>query len=366
LLYNPAHKGKFTFYDPGCNRLGFDSPAHIGEEPHFDSKGAVRYGMGSMNGGTEEYDHIEEILVDERTLVEQILALKKECNAVILAHNYQRPEVQDIGDYVGDSLGLARQAAETDAEVIVFCGVHFMAETASILSPRKTVLLPDIHAGCPMADMADARDVKRMKEQNPAAAVVSYVNTTAAVKAESDYCCTSSNAVEVVQSVDAREVIFVPDRNLARYVEERVEGKIIFPWNGYCHVHQNIRAEHIREALEKHPAAEVIAHPECTGEVLALAHHIRSTSGMVDAARESLAGEFIVATESGMLYPLSKALPLKRFYPPTVEPLCPNMKLITLSKVLRSLETLKPRVKVAEGIRVGALRAVERMLVPKA
>lgn len=321
--------------------------------------------MGFENKGMEEYDHFEEILVDEQVLVERILAAKKERNAVILAHNYQRPEVQDIGDYVGDSLGLARKAAQTDAEVIVFCGVHFMAETASILCPRKTVLLPDIHAGCPMADMADARDVKRMKEKNPGAVVVSYVNTTAAVKAESDYCCTSSNAVEVVQGVHAKEVIFVPDRNLARYVEERVEDKIIFPWNGYCHVHQNIRPEHIREALEKHPGAQVIAHPECSGEVLALAHHVRSTSGMVDAARFSDAGEFIVATESGMIYPLSKAVPHKRFYPPTVEPLCPNMKLITLSKVLRSLETLTPRVMVPEGIRVGALRAVERMLVPR-
>lgn len=340
-------------------------PGEHGGGYHFDHRGGMRYGTGPTKGGLEGYGHVEEMLADEQVLVERIMALKEKRNAVILAHNYQRPEVQDIGDFVGDSLGLARQAAETDAEVIVFCGVHFMAETASILCPGKTVLLPDIHAGCPMADMADARNVRRMKEQNPRAAVVSYVNTTAAVKAVSDYCCTSSNAVEVVRRVDAQEIIFVPDRNLARYVEERVEDKVFFPWNGYCHVHQGIRAEHILKALEEHPGARVIAHPECTGEVLALADHISSTSGMVDAAHTSDAEEFVIATEAGMIHPLSKALPHKRFHPPTVEPLCPNMKLITLSKVLKSLATLAPRVDVPEGIRAGALRAVERMLVPE-
>jgi len=332
---------------------------------HFGNQESVRYGMSIRGIEVEHVDHFEEILVDQQTLVERILEAKRKRNAIILAHNYQRPEIQDIGDYVGDSLGLARKAAQTDAEVIVFCGVHFMAETASILCPRKIVLLPDLHAGCPMADMANARDVKRAKEQNPGAVVVSYVNTTAAAKAESDYCCTSSNAVEVVRGIDAGEIIFVPDRNLACYVAAQVEDKKIVPWNGYCQIHQNISVEHILEALEEHPRAEVIAHPECSGEVLALAHHIRSTSGMVDAAIASNAEEFVVATEAGMIYPLSKAVPHKKFYPPTVEHLCPNMKLITLSKVLRSLDTLQPRVKVPEGIRVNALRAVERMLVPR-
>ncbi len=266
---------------------------------------------------------------------------------------------------MGDSLGLARQAAETDAEVIVFCGVHFMAETASILCPDRVVILPDIDAGCPMADMAAYRDLKRFREENPRVAVVSYVNTTAAVKALSDYCCTSSNAVEVVRRVPAEEILFLPDRNLAAYVAEQVPEKTIIPWDGYCHVHQGIRREHILEAKEAHPDAEVIAHPECTREVLELADHIRSTSGMVEAARDSAAREFIVATESGMLHPLRKALSQKRFYSPVVEPLCPNMKLTTLSKVLRSLETLRPRVKVPEGFRSRALRAVERMLCPE-
>lgn len=305
----------------------------------------------------------EEILLPEEVLVERILALKEKRNAVILAHNYQRPEVQDLGDFVGDSLGLARQASRTDAEVIIFCGVHFMAETASILCPDRVVVLPDPEAGCPMADMAAARDLKRFREEHPEVTVVSYVNTTAAVKALSDYCCTSSNAVEVVRNVPGEEILFLPDRNLAAYVAERVPEKRVIPWNGYCHVHQGIRREHILKARELHPAAEVVAHPECTREVLELADHVRSTSGMVKAARESQAREFIVATESGMLHPLRKALPDKLFYPPVVEPLCPNMKLTTLSKVLHALETLRPRVRVPEGIRARALRAVERMLV---
>ncbi|MEW6553808.1 MAG: quinolinate synthase NadA [Actinomycetota bacterium] len=296
-------------------------------------------------------------------LVARIQEEKHKRNAIILAHNYQRPEVQDIGDYVGDSLGLARQAARADAEVIVFCGVHFMAETASILCPQKTVLLPDLHAGCPMADMADARAVLRMKEQLRRAVVVSYVNTTAAVKAVSDYCCTSSNAVEVVKAIDTEEVIFVPDRNLADYVSERVPEKVVFPWNGYCHVHHYISAAHIQEVLEEHPGAEVIAHPECTREVRGMAHHVRSTSGMVEAAMASPCDEFVLATESGMVHPLSKAMPSKRFYPPASEPLCPNMKRVTLSKVLQSLQTLTPQVRVKEETRARALQAVERMLV---
>lgn len=306
-----------------------------------------------------------ELLLPEEELRERILALKEKRNAVILAHNYQRPEVQDLGDFVGDSLGLARRAAETDAEVIVFCGVHFMAETASILCPDRVVLLPDLNAGCPMADMAAARDLKRFREDHPGVTVISYVNTTAAVKALSDYCCTSSNAVEVVRRVEGEEILFLPDRNLAAYVAERVPEKRIIPWDGYCHVHQGIRREHILEAKRLHPDAEVIAHPECTREVLELADHIRSTSGMVEAARDSEAEEFVVATECGMLHPLRKAVPHKRFYPPMVEPLCPNMKLTTLSKVLRALETLRPQVKVPEAVRLRALRAVERMLVTR-
>jgi quinolinate synthase len=309
----------------------------------------------------EHLDIIHELLLDEAAVAEQVLKMKDERNAVILVHNYQRPEVQDIADFTGDSLGLSREAARTDAEIIVFCGVHFMAETAYILSPDKTVLLPEMRAGCPMADMADAADVARAKEEHPAAVVVSYVNTSAAVKAVSDYCCTSANAPQIVASVDGDEVLFVPDRNLAAYVAARVDKKII-PWNGFCPTHEKISAQHIKDALVEHPGAEVIAHPECREEVLALADHIRSTSGMLAAALESSASDFIVATESGMLYPLSNAAPEKNFYSPVEEPLCPNMKLTTLSKVLWALQTLEPMVTVPEEIRVRALGAVERML----
>jgi quinolinate synthase len=205
---------------------------------------------------------IHELLLDEAAVAEQVLKIKDERNAVILVHNYQRPEVQDIADFTGDSLGLSREAARTDADVIVFCGVHFMAETACILCPDKIVLLPEMHAGCPMADMAEAGDVARMKEEHPGAAVVSYVNTSAAVKAVSDYCCTSANAIQVVAAVDADEVLFVPDRNLAAYVAGKVDKEVI-PWDGFCPTHENITAEHITLARNEHPDAEVIAHPEC-------------------------------------------------------------------------------------------------------
>ena len=310
----------------------------------------------------EKWQAPEEIPLPPEELKKRILELKERRRAVILVHNYQRPEVQDIADFTGDSLGLAQKAAQTDAEVIVFCGVHFMAETASILNPDKVVLLPDLEAGCPMADMADAASVLEFRREHPRAAVVAYVNTTAEVKAVSDYCCTSSNAVKVVRAVQEEEIIFLPDRNLARYVASQLEGKRIIPWDGYCPVHQEITAEQVREALRAHPGAEVIAHPECTREVIELAHHVRSTSGMVEAARNSPAREFVVATEEGMLYPLSRALPDKTFHKPVGEHICPNMKLITLSKVLRSLETLEPRVEVPRETRERALTAVERML----
>lgn len=307
-----------------------------------------------------DLDRIDEFL-DDRAVAEQVLKVKEERDAVILVHNYQRPEVQEIADFTGDSLGLSREAARTDADVIVFCGVHFMAETAHILSPRKMVLLPEMRAGCPMADMATAEDVLEERRRHPGAMVVSYVNTTAAVKAVSDYCCTSANAPQVVSAVEADEIIFTPDRNLAAYVASRTDKKII-PWNGFCPIHNNITAEQVLRAREEHPGAEVLAHPECTPEVLALADHVKSTSQMLDVAASSDSGEFIVATESAMVYPLRKAAPDKRFHVLPGEPVCPNMKLVTLSKVLWALQTLEPRVVVPEETRAGALRAVERML----
>lgn len=305
---------------------------------------------------------LEYSMLDGNTLVELILEEKRNNNAVILVHNYQRPEIQDIGDFVGDSLGLALKAAEADADVIVFCGVHFMAETAAILNPGRIVLLPEIRAGCPMADMAPLEAVRKAKKLHPGAMVISYVNTTAAVKAESDYCCTSSNAVRVTQEVEADEILFIPDRNLAAYVAKHVPEKRIIPWDGHCHVHQDITVRDVKEVLANHPGAETIAHPECTEEVLSIADHISSTSGMVASAVESSADEFVVATEAGMIYPLKRAVPTKSFYPTANEPLCPNMKLITLPKVLWALKNLEPRVTVPEDVRVKALLPVERML----
>lgn len=317
--------------------------------------------MTHHDSGVGNLQELDELLLDEQAIAEQVRKVKLERNAVILAHNYQLPEIQDIADFTGDSLGLAREAARTEAEVIVFCGVHFMAETACILSPDKTVLLPEVRAGCPMADMAKAPDVQSEREKHPRAVVLSYVNTSAAVKAVSDYCCTSANAARVAAAVEGDEILFVPDRNLAAFVAARVDKKVI-PWNGFCPTHDSITTEQVAMALEAHPRAEVIAHPECRQEVLAMAHHVRSTSGMLEAAVSSNARAFIIATESGMLYPLRSAAPEKEFYTLPVEPLCPDMKMTTLSKLLWALQTLEPRVTVPEGIRARASKAVERML----
>jgi quinolinate synthase len=317
--------------------------------------------MAHQDTEVGQIDGMDEILLDDQAIAEQVLKIAEERNAVILAHNYQRPEVQDIADFTGDSLGLSQKAAETDADVILFCGVHFMAETAHILSPDKVVLLPDMRAGCSLADTAEAERVAGAKVDNPGAVVVSYVNTTAGVKAVSDYCCTSSNAVKVVRAVEGDRVIFVPDRNLGRYVADRVDKEVIL-WDGYCATHDDITVRQVKSALEAHPGAEVIAHPECGPEVLAISDHIHSTSGMAEAALRSPAREFIVATESGMLYPLGKEVPDKSFYHPGPEPLCPTMKLTTLSRVLWALQTMEPRITLPEEIRVRALGAVERML----
>jgi quinolinate synthase len=294
-------------------------------------------------------------------LLENIAKWRGERNAVILAHNYQRPEIQDIADFVGDSLGLARQAAATDAEVIVFCGVHFMAETSAIINPDKMTTPPEPTGVCPGAATITPLVFMTRKKLHPRAAVVTYVNSTAAVKAESDYCCTSGNAVEVVKAIDAPEIIFTPDRNLGRYVQ-KVTGRELIIWEGCCPVHEKITVEAVKEQKRLHPGAAVIAHPECREEVLELADVVASTSGMFTAAGESAADELIILTEAAMGYPLAKRFPAKKFFFPVPEPLCPNMKLITLEKVERSLRTLRPRVTVPEDVRLRALLAVERML----
>ncbi|MBI2829650.1 MAG: quinolinate synthase NadA [Chloroflexi bacterium] len=294
-------------------------------------------------------------------LEQQILKLKKERNAVILAHNYQLGEIQDIADFVGDSLELSQQAAKTNADVIVFCGVDFMAETASILCPDKTVLLPEIHANCPMANMITAEKLIKRKAELPGAAVVCYVNTTAEVKAESDICCTSANAVKVVESLPDKEILFVPVQYLGYYVSTKVRKKMTF-WPGFCITHTRILPKHINEARKDHPAAKVIVHPECRPEVQALADEVLSTGGMIRYARRDDVNEVIVGTEFGILHRLRKENPNKKFYPATEQAVCPRMKLTTLESVVWSLQEMVYVIKVPEHIRVPAKAAVDRML----
>jgi quinolinate synthase len=294
-------------------------------------------------------------------LVEKIRSLKKKRNAVILVHNYQLDEVQDIADFVGDSLDLSQKAARTDAEVIVFCGVHFMAETAAILCPEKVVLLPDINAGCPMADMITAEELKKKKRESPNATVVCYINSTAEVKAESDVCCTSANAVKVIESLDSEEILFIPDQYLGHYISTQT-GKEMILWPGYCPIHVKIQPEHIDQLRQKHPQAKVVVHPECRPEVIALADEVLSTSGMCRYAGQSGVREVIVGTEAGIIHRLKKENPTKKFFPVFDKAICPNMKLITLEKVLWSLENMTPEVKVPEEIRLEAKAAVDKML----
>ncbi len=297
-----------------------------------------------------------------KDIIKKIDKLKKQRDAIILVHNYQLPEVQDIADYRGDSLELSRIAAKTDAKVIVFCGVHFMAETASILSPNKLVLMPDIKAGCPMANMITPKALIDLKSKHPKATVVGYVNTPAAVKAELDYACTSTNAVSVINHLkDKEEIIFVPDKYLADYVSRKT-GKELISWDGYCPTHVKIHSKDIIEQKKLHPNAVVIVHPECIPTVIDLADEALSTSRMVKFVSESKAKEFIVGTEEGLIYRLSQDNPTKKFYLATKNATCPNMKRTTIEKVLWSLEELKDEVQVPDDIRKKAKKAIDRML----
>lgn len=296
-----------------------------------------------------------------KTTSERIDELKKEKNAIILAHNYQRGEVQDIADFVGDSLELSQKAAKTDADVIVFCGVHFMAETASIINPAKTVLLPDAGAGCPMANMITAEELRAEKAKHPNATVVTYINSSAAVKAESDYCCTSANGVKVVGSIKAEEIIFVPDKYLGGFIEKKTGKKMIL-WPGYCPTHLKILPQDIIDRKKEYPNAKVVAHPECRPDVVDLADEALSTSGMIRYAARPEVQELILATEVEIIHRLKKENPGKKFIPASERATCPNMKKTTLEKILEALETMQPEVKVPEEIRVKALACVQRML----
>lgn len=294
-------------------------------------------------------------------IIDRINQLRRERNAVILVHNYQLGEVQDIADFAGDSLELSRKAASTNADVIVFCGVHFMAETAKILSPEKTVLIPDLHAGCPMADMIDAARLREFKAQHPGLPVVAYVNTSAEVKAESDICVTSANALKVVESLDADEIIFVPDKSLGSYVASKTSKKVIL-YPGYCPTHHRILAQDVLRAKMEHPNAIVLAHPECTTDVVQLADVVASTSQMIRWVAEHDAEEIILCTERGIIHKLEKDNPGKRFYNPNSLNICPNMKKITLEKVLWSLEDMEHEVTVPEDIITRAKKAIDGML----
>ncbi len=290
----------------------------------------------------------------------EITRLRRERQAVIIAHNYQPGEIQDLADFTGDSLELSRKAAACDAPVIVFCGVHFMAETAAILAPDKIVLLPDAMAGCPMADMVDGPSLRAMKQRHPQAHVVCYVNSSAEVKAESDICCTSANAVRVVASIPG-EIIFVPDKHLGGWVSRELKRELIL-WNGFCPTHARILPGYVRQAQLDHPEAVVFVHPESREDVIALAGEVLSTGGMLRAARSSPAKEFIIATEIGLLHRLRLENPDKRFYAATPNASCPNMKKITLENIAQSLATLAPRVDVPEPVRTQARQAIVRML----
>ena len=298
----------------------------------------------------------------DAALLDKIQELKKSRNAVFLVHNYQLGEIQDIADFVGDSLELSQKAAGTDADVILFCGVHFMAETAVITCPDKIVLLPDLHAGCPMANMITPSGLKEKKKEHKGATVVCYVNTPAAVKAESDICCTSANAVQIVENIPAdKEIIFVPDQYLGSHVAAQT-GRQMILWPGYCPTHVRIQPGDITRLKTEYPEAKVLVHPECRPEVTALGDAVLSTGGIIRFARESEAKEIIVATEIGILHRLRKENPGKRFIPASEQAVCPRMKLITLETVLWSLENMTHQVKVSESIRLRASAAVDRML----
>jgi quinolinate synthase len=297
---------------------------------------------------------------------ERLLQLKKERNAIILAHYYMRAEVQEVADYIGDSFGLSQMAKDTDADVILFCGVHFMAESAKILNPDKIVLMPDERSGCPMADMVTAEGLRKLKQEHPNATVVAYVNTSADVKSETDICCTSSNALKVINAVPTDEIIWVPDKNLGHYVSQFTDKKMII-WQGYCNTHDLLKPEEVLELKAQYPDAPIVVHPECNPDVVALADYVGSTTGILKYCRESNFKDYIVATEEGVRYMLEKESPEKNFHFASRFMVCPNMKVHNVKKMVRALETMQPQIEVDPVVAEKARRSLERMLevVPK-
>lgn len=300
--------------------------------------------------------------MDKSELVKKISELKKEKNAVIVAHNYQIDDVQEIADVVGDSLALSQYCESSAEKVIVFCGVHFMAESAKILSPEKTVLLPELHAGCPMADMVTADELREMKKQHPGAVVVCYINSSAEVKAECDICCTSSNALKVVKSIKEKDIIFVPDKNLGTFVSKMVPDKNLILWEGFCVTHHRIKAEDVIKIKELHPDALLLVHPECQDEIVKMADFAGSTKQIIDYANESDKKKFIIGTEMGVMYKLKKNNPDKEFYLMSQGLICPNMKKTSLKSVYDALNEMKYAIEIDEDIRIRAKKSLDRML----
>lgn len=296
-----------------------------------------------------------------RELRVRLEQLKKERNAIILAHYYQRDEIQEVADFRGDSFLLAQKAAETDADVIVFCGVHFMGESAKILAPNKTVLIPDERAGCPMADMVNVDGLRKLKAQHPNAKVVTYINSSAEIKAETDICCTSANAVKVIESLDAEEIIWVPDKNLGQYVQDQTGKKLII-WEGYCNTHDMLTVKDVMEMRAKYPEAEFVVHPECRPEVVAMGDYVGSTTSIIEYCRKSDRRQFIVGTEDGTGYQLRMDSPDKEFHFATKFLVCPNMKVNNLKKLVKCLETMKPQIYVPPAVADRARTSLERML----
>ena len=294
-------------------------------------------------------------------IIDKINELKSKNNAIILVHNYQLPEVQDIADFLGDSLDLAKKASDTDAENVIFCGVKFMAESAKILNPEKNVIIPDINAICPMAAMVNENKLLELKQQHPDAEIVAYINTTAEIKAVSDICCTSSNGINVVKSLDCSKIIFIPDQNLGSYIKRNVKNKEIILWPGFCSTHHKIKEQDISKIKNEHPKSEILVHPECRPEIIDIADFALSTNGMVNHAKSSSAKEFIIGTEKELCYRLKNENPEKEFYP-VKSAICPNMKKITLNKVLNSLETLEPKIILSEEIMLKAKKPLQRMI----
>ncbi|MBI4975332.1 quinolinate synthase NadA [Candidatus Peregrinibacteria bacterium] len=296
---------------------------------------------------------------EQKKIVKEINRIKKQKNAVILVHNYQRPEIYEVADFIGDSLDLCIKSAQTDAKMIIFCGVSFMAQSAAILNPGKKVIMPNMDAGCAMADMIEPEGLKKHKKKYPDAKVVCYVNSTAEIKALSDACCTSANAVKVVSSFPEKKIIFVPDKNLADYVQAELPEKEIIPWNGYCPIHSVIDDEYVQEMKKQYPKAKIIAHPESKPEILKIADHIASTSGMIECAKKDFADEFFVLTECGMINRLHKEIPKKKFY--GLCNMCFDMKKNTLESILIALKEGKPIIKIDREIAKKALKAFEKM-----